>query len=177
MKEILFAGAGGQGVLTAGDIIADIAINKGLKATWAPEYGSAMRGGDANCTVKLGEEMIYNPTRENPDILLAMNESSLKKFMALVKTGGVILVNSDMVDSSLINRDDVKVVKVPCMKLAEEIKHAKGANIIMTGAIVKELELFTEEEGLQGMNEMFNQAGKGKFEEANTKAFKAGYNL
>ena len=61
--------------------------------------------------------------------------------------------------------------------VAEEIKHAKGANIIMTGAIVKELELFTEEEGLQGMNEMFNQAGKGKFEEANTKAFKAGYNL
>lgn len=177
MKEILFAGAGGQGVLTAGDIVADIAVTKGLKATWAPEYGSAMRGGDANCTVKLAKEMIFNPTRENPDILLAMNESSFIKFLPTVKSGGTIIVNSDMVDSSKNTRDDVKIIDVPCMKLAEEIKHPKGANIIMTAVIIKESGFFTEEEGLDGMNGMFNKAGKEKFEEANTKAFKTGYNL
>ena len=63
------------------------------------------------------------------------------------------------------------------MKMAEEIKHAKGANIVMTGVIVKELGMFTEEEGLFGMNEMFNNDGKQRFEEANTKAFKAGFSL
>lgn len=177
MKEILFAGAGGQGVLTAGDIVADIAITKGLKATWAPEYGSAMRGGDANCTVKLGKEKIFNPTRENPDILLAMNQSSFDKFIDTVKPGGTAIINSDMVDGSKTTRDDVKIMEVQVMTLAREIKHAKGANIIMTAVIIKETGFFTEEEGLRGMNGMFAKAGKEKFEEANTKAFKLGYKL
>lgn len=177
MKEILFAGAGGQGVLTAGDIVADIAVTKGLKATWAPEYGSAMRGGDANCTVKFGEDEVTNPTRENPDILLAMNESSFDKFIATVKPGGVVIVNSDMIDSSKNTRDDIRIIDVPCMTLAGEIKHPMGANIIMTAVIIKETGDFTEEEGLDGMNGMFNRAGKEKFQEANTKAFKVGYNL
>ena len=178
MVEILFAGAGGQGVLTSGEIIAGIGIAKGLKATWSPEYGSAMRGGDANCTVKLTDgDMIYNPAREEPDIALAMNESSYNKFLNIIKPGGVVIVNSDMIDASKNMRDDIKVVNVPCLTLAAEINHPKGANIIMTGAIIKESGLFTEEEGLNAMNENFRKAGKERFEEANTKAFEIGYNF
>ena len=63
MKEIVFAGSGGQGVLTAGLIISDIAAKEGLNVTWVPSYGSAMRGGTANCTVKYCENTIYNPGR------------------------------------------------------------------------------------------------------------------
>ena len=51
MKEIIFAGSGGQGVLTSGLIISDIAASEGIHVTWVPSYGSAMRGGTANCTV------------------------------------------------------------------------------------------------------------------------------
>lgn len=175
MKEILFAGAGGQGVLTAGDIVADIAVSKGYKTTWAPEYGSAMRGGDANCTVKVSrDEMIYNPTRSKPDILLAMNQSSFNKFIDTVKEGGTVIINSDMVEANT-ERKDIKLIEVPSMTMAKEIKHERGANIIMTAIIIKELDMFTEQEGLDGMNGMFRRGGKEKFEEANTKAFKTGY--
>ena len=69
MKEIVFAGSGGQGVLTCGLIVSDIAASKGMKVTWVPSYGSAMRGGTANCTVKYGPEQIYNPSQEAPDLL------------------------------------------------------------------------------------------------------------
>ncbi len=47
MKEMVFAGSGGQGVLTCGLIMSDIAVSKGMNATWSPSYGSAMRGGTA----------------------------------------------------------------------------------------------------------------------------------
>lgn len=177
MKEIIFAGSGGQGVLTSGLLISQIAIFKGYHATWIPQYGSAMRGGDANCTVKFGETMIYNPTLGEPDIVLAMNASSFKQFLPLVKKGGTIIVNSDMVDSTLNTRDDIKVVSIPCMSMAEEINHPLGANIIMAGAIVKATGYFTEEEALNGMNDMFKKKGKEKFEASNTRAFKAGYSL
>ena len=56
MREIVFAGFGGQGVLTAGLIVSQIALYKGFHATWMPAYGAAQRGGTANCTVKYGPE-------------------------------------------------------------------------------------------------------------------------
>lgn len=79
MKEIVFAGSGGQGVLTAGLIISDIAATEGINVTWVPSYGSAMRGGTANCTVKYCENTIYNPSQEQPDLLLAMNKPILSQ--------------------------------------------------------------------------------------------------
>ncbi|WP_432666276.1 2-oxoacid:acceptor oxidoreductase family protein [Wukongibacter baidiensis] len=177
MKEIVFAGFGGQGVLTAGLVISQIAVHKGSNATWIPSYGSAMRGGTANCTVKYGEDQIYNPSQEEPDILLAMNNPSLLKFIDLVAPGGTIIVNSDMVTYDDNIRNDVKIVEVPCSTLAKEINHPKGANIIMAGVIAKITEDFTQDEGIKGMNDMFRKKGKEKFEEMNTKAFKMGYDF
>ncbi|KDR96479.1 2-oxoglutarate ferredoxin oxidoreductase subunit gamma [Peptoclostridium litorale DSM 5388] len=177
MKEIVFAGFGGQGVLTSGLLISQIAVHKGANATWIPSYGSAMRGGTANCTVKYGDGDIYNPSQEEPDVLLAMNVPSFNKFINMVKPGGTVIVNSDLVTCDLNVRDDVNIVKVPCSGMANEINHAKGANIIMAGAIVKVTGDFTEKEAINGMNDMFRKKGKEKFEEINTKAFKAGYNF
>ena len=80
MKEIIFAGFGGQGVLTGGLILAYAASNMGLDAVWLPSYGPTMRGGKANCTVKYAErpgEKVGSPSMEEADILIAMNEPSL----------------------------------------------------------------------------------------------------
>lgn len=175
MKEIIFAGAGGQGVLTSGLLISQIAVFKGYHATWIPQYGSAMRGGTANCTVKFGKGYIYNPSQEEPDILLAMNSASYKKFLPLVKVGGTLLVNSDMVVMET-KRDDIKIIEVPCMTMAKELNHRKGANIVMAGVIAKITGDFTEQEGINGMNDMFRKKGKSKFEALNTSAFVSGYN-
>ena len=177
MKEILFAGLGGQGVLTSGLVIAQIAISKEMNATWIPQYGAAMRGGTANCTVKFGEGMIYNPSQEEPDILLAMNNPSFQKFVSMVKSGGTVIIDSSLVTCDTNVRDDIKVISVPSSEMALEIGHTRGANIIMAGVIAKVSEDFTEDEGVDGMNKMFNKKSKGKYEELNTKAFKLGYNF
>lgn len=175
MKEIVFAGSGGQGVLTVGLIISQIAVYKGMRATWIPQYGSAMRGGTANCTVKFGDEYIYNPSQEEPDILLAMNTPSLLKFLPIVKKGGTVVYNSDMVEMPENVRDDVKYIGVPCVTMANEINHPKGANIVMAGVIIKESDYFTEQEGIDGMIDMFDKKGKSRFNEINKKAFNMGY--
>ena len=176
MKEIVFAGYGGQGVLTVGLLISQMATYKGYHATWIPQYGSAMRGGTANCTVKFGQDCIYNPSQEEPDILLAMNNPSLVKFLPLVKSGGTVVVNSDLVDSALNTRDDINLVEVPCITMAKEIDHPLGANVVMAGAIVKLSGDFSEAEAVDGMNDMFRKKGKEKYEVMNTKALVSGYN-
>lgn len=175
MRELVFSGFGGQGVLTAGLIISQIALYKGHNATWMPAYGAAMRGGTANCTVKYGEEEIANPGQQAPDLLLAMNTPAYLKFKDLVKPGGIVLVNSDMLTTEETVRDDVRMVKIPCNHLADEVKNPKGANIVMIGAIVRLLSDFTEEEGIGGMNDMFRKKGKDKFEALNVAAFEKGY--
>jgi 2-oxoglutarate ferredoxin oxidoreductase subunit gamma len=175
MREIVFAGFGGQGVLTAGLVVSQIALYKGINATWMPAYGAAQRGGTANCTVKYGREKIYNVGQQKPDLVLAMNTPSFKKFVSMVKPGGTILVNEDMMTESTDVRDDINVVKVPCNTLADEVGNERGANIVMIGAITKLLGDFTHDEGVMGMNDMFRKKGKQKFEEKNTAAFEAGY--
>lgn len=177
MKEAVFAGLGGQGVLTTGLVISQIAVSKGMNATWIPQYGAAMRGGTANCTVKFGEGMIYNPSQEEPNILLAMNNPSFKKFVEIVAPGGTVIIDSTTVTCDTDVRDDIKVISIPSSEMAKEMGHTKGANIIMAGLIAKVTGDFTEEEGISGMNDMFNKKGKGKFEELNTKAFRLGYNF
>ena len=174
MKEIVFAGSGGQGVLTCGLILSDIAASKGLKVTWVPSYGSAMRGGTANCTVKYGAEEIYNPSQEQPDLLLAMNDPSFVKFLPIVASGGTVVI-SDTVEVPEDVRKDVTIVRVPCFDLAAGLGNPRGANIIMTGAITRLMGDFSDQEAIDAMNQMFAKKGKGKFAESNTKAFAAGF--
>lgn len=174
MKEIVFAGSGGQGVLTCGLILSDIAVSKGKNTTWSPSYGSAMRGGTANCTVKYGDDYIYNPQQEQPNVVLAMNEESFHMFLPMVAPGGICVI-SDMVTCDTNLREDVKIVQVPCMEIADSIGNAKGANIVMTGAIIHLMGDFSKDESIAAMNKMFEKKGKGKFAESNTKAFSAGY--
>lgn len=175
MREIIFAGFGGQGVLTAGLVLSQIALYAGCNATWMPSYGAAMRGGTANCTVHYGEGEIHNPGRQEPDLLLAMNEPSYKKFAGTVRPGGIILVNTDMVSEPDNPGRDVRVIGVACNQIADRLKNPKGANIVMVGAIVRLLGDFEFSLGLEGMNDMFRKKRKEKFEPRNREAFQAGY--
>ena len=92
-KEIICAGFGGQGVLTAGLILAEAGFRKGQNLTWYPSYGSEMRGGTANCNVKLSDEEIGSPYCNELDILLAMNAPSVERFEHMIKPGGILLYN------------------------------------------------------------------------------------
>lgn len=175
MREILFGGFGGQGILTAGLVVSQIALYSGNNATWMPSYGAAMRGGTANCTVHYGEGTIYNPCQQKPDLLLAMNQPSFDKFAPIVRPGGIILYNSDIVTDVSAAQGNVKLQPVACNSIADRLENPKGANIVMIGAIVKVLGDFEYEMGLAGMNDMFRKKGKAKFETKNSEAFQAGY--
>lgn len=179
MKEIVFAGFGGQGVLTAGLIASQIALYSGYNATWMPSYGATMRGGTANCTVKFGPDMIYCPAQEEPDVVLAMNAPSLKKFAPIIAPKGIQVYNSDMINEEALDglRAGISVVAVPCLHLAEQVKNQKGANIVMIGVIMKLLGEFDRDACVGGMNDMFRKKGKAKHEAENTAAFDLGYDF
>lgn len=176
MTEMVFAGFGGQGVLTSGLIVADIALAHDLYATWIPSYGAEMRGGKANCTVKVDKEQVGTPSLEVANILMAMNIPSLE-FAVSVAPGGTILVDADFVEDTPAHRtrDDVSYYFIPFSAIARGVDNARGANVVAAGVVTALMGEFDYDTACQAMVGFFEEKGKGKFSEANIRAFKAGY--
>ena len=140
MKDLnmVFAGFGGQGVLFAGKVVAYAGLIEGRELSWLPSYGPEMRGGTANCSVCLSDEAIGSPLVTNPNVLVAMNRPSLEKFVNEVEPGGVILLDSSLIDVQ-VERDDVTTYYVPASTLAEENGLKGLANIICVGKLSAEV--------------------------------------
>lgn len=175
MKEMIFAGFGGQGVLTSGLIAINAAMMTGENLTWYPSYGSEMRGGTANCNVKISDDEIASPYCKTIDILFTMNEPAIEKFEDMVKPGGYLFVNTSLVGEGRTYRDDVNVVKVNATDLATQVKNSKGSNIVMLGAVMKATDLYEKDFFIDAMCNFFEKKGKGKFNPKNIEAFEAGY--
>ena len=135
MKQYVFAGFGGQGMLLIGKFLAMANMLDGKHVSWLPSYGPEMRGGTANCSVVVSDEPVGSPLVDNCDVLIAANLPSLDKFEPTVKPGGLIVVNSSIVDRK-VRREDVRVVYCDSAKIAEEAKNPKGANVAILGALM-----------------------------------------
>jgi 2-oxoglutarate ferredoxin oxidoreductase subunit gamma len=146
MKKMVFSGFGGQGVLTLGQIVANIGMHQGKEVTWMPSYGAEMRGGTANCAVITSDTIIGSPiVQSGIDILCALNQPSLDKFLPRVKPGGLVLVNSSIVKDK-VARDDVTVVEVDATNIAVGLGNIKVQNMVMLAGILKSTDIMTKEE-------------------------------
>jgi len=140
--EVIFAGFGGQGVLFSGQVLAFAAMDAGHDVTWMPSYGPEMRGGTANCTVVIADEEIGSPTIKHPRAAVVMNLPSLDKFEPLVSPGGVLVVNSSLVNRDPI-RTDITWVMIPAQEIAETIGPRRLLNMVMLGALIEKLPILT----------------------------------
>ncbi|MFZ5647781.1 MAG: 2-oxoacid:acceptor oxidoreductase family protein [Bacillota bacterium] len=134
-EGILIAGFGGQGVLSTGQLLAYAGMVEGRHVAWIPSYGPEMRGGTANCGVTISDRPISSPVVSEPTVLIVMNRPSLEKFEKSVVKGGIIFVNSSLIDIKA-TRTDVSVYYIPANELAEEIGSSKVANNIILGALI-----------------------------------------
>ena len=132
---IKLAGFGGQGILSAGAMLANAGMEQGLHTSWIPSYGPEMRGGTAYCFVNLSERPIGSPTVTQPDVLMAFNRPSLERFESEVKPGGLLMYDSTIIDVSP-TRKDIEVLPVPVTQMAEDLGNTRFANTIMVGAYV-----------------------------------------
>ena len=139
--QFLIAGFGGQGLLFAGKFMVNKGMLEGKEVTWLPSYGPEMRGGTANCSVIISDEPVGSPIVDHPDVLMVMNRPSLDKYESAVQPGGMIFVDSTLIDRR-VERTDVTTFYVPATAMASESGITTLANMILTGKILKELGQF-----------------------------------
>ncbi len=137
--KINIAGFGGQGVLLLGQLLIEMGMREGLEVSWLPSYGPEMRSGSAHCHVCLSNERIGSPLVSHPDVLVAMNEFSLRKFAREVVSGGIVLYNGASLPADF-SAPEVQVVCIPAAEIADKLGSTKAANIVMMGALLEETE-------------------------------------
>ena len=142
--RVRVAGFGGQGVLLLGEMLAEAGLDAGLEVSWLPSYGPEMRSGTSNCHVRIGRHAVDSPLVSRPNVLLALNEPSLHKFLPAVDPGGVVIYNGRELPAGCA-RDDVRVVAMPVTEIADAMGSGKVANIVMLGALLELADLMDEE--------------------------------
>lgn len=133
--RIKVAGFGGQGVLLLGELLAAAGLESGQEVSWLPSYGPEMRSGTSNCHVRIASRPVDSPVVSRPNVLLALNEPSLRKFLPTVDSGGWVFYNGDGLPEQ-VSREDVRFVALPFSDRANELGESKAANIVMLGAFL-----------------------------------------
>jgi 2-oxoglutarate ferredoxin oxidoreductase subunit gamma len=172
--KTVFAGFGGQGVLSMGLNLAQAALLEGKNVTYLPSYGAEVRGGTANCTVAVSDEEIASPVASSPDFIVAMNQPSMVRFQNQIQSGGVLFINSSLIETE-ISRGDVDIIKVPANSIAEQLGSARSANMVMLGAFTKKSNIVSISSVIEGLKSALEK--KQKLIAVNTKALMAGYDL
>ena len=136
-QDVIIAGFGGQGVMLIGNLLAYAGMEHGLNVTYIPVYGPEMRGGTANCTVVVSDDAIGSPIIRSPGSLIIMNRPSLDKFQPQLVDGGVLVVNSSLVDPALADASRVRLVPVACNEIADGLGNTRMANMVALGAFIE----------------------------------------
>ena len=170
--SFLFAGFGGQGILFAGKFLAYKGLLDGKQVSWLPSYGPEMRGGTASCGVIISDTPVGSPIVSKPDVLVAMNLPSLDRYEDAVVPGGMIFVDSTLIERK-VKRDDVKVYYIPATKLASDNKIPTLANMIIIGRVLEALNDFKEESVVTALKKVIS-AKRADMLDTNLNAMKLG---
>ncbi|UMZ73931.1 2-oxoacid:acceptor oxidoreductase family protein [Natranaerofaba carboxydovora] len=180
MYEILMAGSGGEGILSMGQLLAYAAMHEGKEVSWIPSYGPEMRGGTANCSVIISEEEIASPMINYPDILVAMNQESMDKFLPDVKPGGIVFfenkISKALDDKIQKFETEMEMVALSLKKEAKGLGDSRLKNTVVLGAIANKTEVVSFRAIEKSLEKVFIKKGKTIIDE-NKKALEKGYEL
>ena len=172
-KSIIISGSGGQGVLSIGTILANIFMLNDLHVTLCSSYGAEMRGGAVNCQINVSNNEINEIQNNKVDYVIALNQTSLNKFISRVKSEGTIIINSSLAKVKEL-KEDIKYIFLPFTQQANSLGNIKMANSIALGTLSKLLGGFNEEK----IKNAYQKVLSNKIEliENNIKAYNLGFN-
>jgi 2-oxoglutarate ferredoxin oxidoreductase subunit gamma len=143
--EILIGGLGGQGVVLSGILLGTAAtLFEGKKAVQTQSYSSELRGGSTRAEVIISGEPVTDPQVRKPDILIALAEDALSKYIHRIKPKGLLVIDSDLVKGA--KPGDYEILAIPATSIADkEMGNIVVANLIILGALLKKTGLLSVE--------------------------------
>ncbi len=146
-------------MLTLGNVLGNAAMLAGYHITFLPEYGAAVRGGTANCTVCISDREIASPVASAPDILLAMNEPSVTKFISRLPEDGFLLYNSSLMKERPV-RHDIEIEGIDATETALRLGEGRSANMVALGGLLRRLDFLRREHVENSLKMFLGSAGR-----------------
>ena len=188
MKNVIFAGVGGQGVILASKILMEVAMNAGFDVKESEVHGMAQRGGSVDCNVRYGKK-VYSPLIEKgtTDFLVVFELLEAVRKLEYLKPDGMLIVNKEKIDPApvqaglaqypadiedWISKNIANHLIVETDHILKEIASRKAVNIIMLGVLSNYLEFSVEQ-----WSDAIRSNVREKFVEMNLKAFSSGREL
>ncbi len=179
-EDFILAGFGGQGIQFSGKWLAFTGMTLGHHVTFMPSYGAEVRGGTAHCHVIWSDAMIASPVIVSPTVVVAMNRQSAVKFALKVLPGGLLVINSSLMEwpleNGLAEQNSVGVLEVPATECAYKLGDVRVANMIIVGAMLARKKTCTLDQALQALGD-FLPTQKKAHGDLNQKALRAGYEM
>jgi 2-oxoglutarate ferredoxin oxidoreductase subunit gamma len=132
-RATILGGFGGQGLLFAGQVLAQAGLDEDRRVSWLPSYGPEMRGGTASCTVIVSDRPIGSPIVDTAEVVIALNPPSLARFESILAPGGILVLNSSLIEAEP-SRADVEILRVPCSVLAREVGDERVISVLALAA-------------------------------------------
>lgn len=190
IEKIIIAGAGGQGVMLLGKVLATAAMKEGRQVTWLPSYGAEVRGGTAHCMVIISDEEIASPYIALADSLIVMNGPSLDKFKGRLKKKGLLIINSSLAPADpAVNEYSLRYPFTPHSKkprvstwgagftdIALKLGNIRIANMVALGCFVTHKNVVKLKSVVEAISDIAPE-GKRNLIEINTKALREGFRL
>ena len=169
--EIRLSGAGGQGIVLAGQIIGQAAslYEQGKSATFTQSYGPEARGGSCSAEVVISNELVGYPYVISPQVLVIMSQEAYNKYTQNLSPETLIIIDQDLVKPDPDNK--AKILSIPATKLARELGRVVVANIVMLGFVAAVSDVISAK-ALKESIQTTVPEGTGEF---NIKAFTVGY--
>jgi 2-oxoglutarate ferredoxin oxidoreductase subunit gamma len=175
-ERTVFAGFGGQGIISLGQIWVYCGMKEGKEVSFFPFYGAEKRGGMARANCVVSDSGIASPIITKADSAVVMDRSSLEECASVLHDGGLMLINASLIPlasipESIMKR--VRVIPVQATAIAEKIGNARAANMVMLGALAKQTGAVLLDR-VESILEQFFPGNKRKLVEANVNAIRAG---
>jgi len=167
--SIRFCGFGGQGIVLSAIIFGTTAVTKaGLNAVQMQSYGSEARGGECQAEVIVSKNPIESPLADSMDVVVAMSQPAIDKFLGTLKKEGLLIIDPEFVKRP--EQQDITILEFPATRVATDIGVKLAANMAMLGFIQGKLKIFSEND----LIDVISANVPKKFLDANIKAANSG---
>ncbi|SDY85842.1 2-oxoglutarate ferredoxin oxidoreductase subunit gamma [Evansella caseinilytica] len=159
VEELIIAGFGGQGVMSMGQLLAYGAMEEGKHVSWLPSYGPEQRGGTANVSVVISPQAVGSPVIDFPTSAIVLNTPSFERFAPLVRSGGKMFIQSDLVDCTT-QREDIHCYSIPASSIAEKLGNQRVAGTVLLGAFIEKTGILSKGSLTAALNQVFGEKKK-----------------
>lgn len=173
--EVIISGFGGQGVMSMGQLLTYAGMLEDKNVSWLPSYGPEMRGGTANCSVIVSDDMVGSPIVTEATAVIAMNLPSLEKFEKAIIPHGLLIINSSLIERQA-KREDIKTYYIPANEIADELGNSRVANMVMLGAYLEKTKVVSPDSIIESLKEVLGSS-KAHLIPVNQEALKRGAQL